>query len=151
MNENTIQDLLSLKEDLLNKVASIDQILTLMGGDRVNMAKPSVKNSPYKRTDNYAQKLGAILKEYKRFLNIREMAAYVNDYERNIPIEEAKKHLQIAKNLLINAQAIVKYQVDTNNSNTFYGLPSWLGEYGKPKEEFMYNQEAVLVRSKIEI
>jgi hypothetical protein len=79
------------------------------------------------------------------------MANIVNAYEPRVSVEDAKKGLQGAKNVLLSDKSLAKYQVDANNSNTFYGSPSWLGEDGKPLPDYMYNETAVIVRSKVTI
>ena len=106
---------------------------------------------PYNHGASYQEKFASIIKIKGRFLNINEIACVVNQYEPSIPIETAKKSLGSAKNLLLNDNVIIKYKIDNNNSNSFYGSPDWLDETGKPKPEYMYDEKSVKSKKKISI
>lgn len=154
MNNQFIQNLLTQKTSLLEQIKLIDAMLVING---VNPEQSSLldeqgnNNCPYKKSDNYQQKIAALLKHSNRFLTISELASMVNRFEPTITIEEAKKGLGSAKNMLLKSNAIVKHQVGTNNSNTFYGSPSWINDDSTIKPEYMYDENALQVKPLITI
>jgi hypothetical protein len=150
-NSEFITGLLNQRITLMEQLEHVNAMLKFYGIDVEENDKDVDKLCPYKKNATYKDKLGALLKQKERFLSINEMAALVNEYEPSITLEEAKKGLQSAKNLMLRDNSIGKFQYDGNNSNTFYGSPSWLNEDGKPKEKYMYDENALRKKEIIEI
>jgi hypothetical protein len=159
-NQTFIDDLKAQKDILLDQIEHLDAIIAFssLNPSQFNGSIPNGRKliatgekMPYNKNDKYQVKIAGILKRYNRFLSINEMANIINAFEPKISIEEAKSSLGSAKSLLLKDGAIVKHQVGTNNSNTFYGSPSWKDENGNILSEHMYNEEIVQQKSKITI
>ncbi|QTE52619.1 hypothetical protein J3L21_11910 [Mucilaginibacter rubeus] len=84
-------------------------------------------------------------------MSINEMTSLVMEFEPKSKVEEVKASLSSAKNILLKDGSIVKVQVGTNNSNTFYGSPTWIDEQGFPLPEHKYSDDAVQLKTKIVI
>lgn len=158
-NTNLISSLQAQRANFVEQIKLIDAMLRLNGvevstdelSEENNIAHNPGQPCPYKKGATSQEKLVAILKNTNRFLTINEMAGMVHEYEPKIKLEDIKSGLQSAKNLLLKSGSIVKHQVGTNNSNSFYGSPAWLGEDNKPLLAHMYNEEMVQTKNVITI
>ncbi|AMR31976.1 hypothetical protein A0256_11350 [Mucilaginibacter sp. PAMC 26640] len=158
-NQSFIEDLIAKRNLLLDQVQHIEAIISFASVDPINYSSSDTSKTerklvsgekmPYNRDDSYQKKIAGILKQYSRFLSISEMANIVNAFEAKISLEEAKKGLGSAKNLLLKQGTLTKVQVGTNNSNTFYGSVAWLDENMQPKPEHMYDENALQVKQTI--
>jgi len=151
-NEQLISGLQARRATLLQELHHIDEMLKLNGiSPDENSPLGASQEMPYKKNDNWQNKLASLIKSTNRFISINEAAVMVNSFEPKISIEDAKKGLGSAKNIMIKDKTIDKYQYGTNNSNTFYGKMGWKNEDGTVKEEHMYNKDALILKPKIEI
>jgi hypothetical protein len=157
-NNQFISQLKAQRANFVEQINHIDAMLKLSGIDLsdadfalANSIEPTSNTRPYGKDASYQQKIASLLKQQNRFLSMNEMAGLINQYEPKISIDEAKKSLGSAKNLLLKSRTIVKFQVDKNNSNSFYGSPSWVDENGIPREENRYKESALQTKAKVEI
>ncbi|MBB6126383.1 hypothetical protein [Mucilaginibacter lappiensis] len=157
-NNPLIQPLIARRAVLLQELTYIDGMLKLHGVDNEDGEIPDYTGiealayeCPYKKGANSQEKLVSLLKLTNRFLSINELTGLVHDFEPKLKPEDIKASLGSAKNLLLKAGSIAKYQVGNNYSNSFYGSPAWLGEDGFPLPEHMYKEDAIKVKSKITI
>jgi hypothetical protein len=155
MNENTIQDLINLKEQLLQKVASIDQILEF---SKMGIAGFGGSSQPiaehirlFKQSDSYKEKIAKVLKSENRFLNVTQLINIIADASPKIAREDVKDAVNSAKSALLKEESIVKITIGTSNQNSFYGSPNWLEAPNKPKAENMYDETLIKEKRKIEI
>lgn len=154
-NQQFITGLKDQRASLIEQIHHIDAMLKLngvsIGDDDLSLYGSNVSSNemPYKKSDPWQRKLSALIKSSNRFLSINEVANMVCDFEPKISIEDAKRGLGSAKNSLLKAGSLVKFRVGSNNSNSFYGSPSWLKEDESIKEEYKYSEDALLVKPKI--
>ena len=84
------------------------------------------------------------INDLKRFLHVREIAEYIIEREPTIKAQGFTdligRHIYKYK----TDGLVVPYKVGTSHRNTFYGLPAWLDEFGKPKEGFGVNTGAMI-------
>jgi len=157
-NNQFISDLKAQRLNLLEQIKHIDAMLMLNGIDLSNEEivpyngiEALTFERPYKKDASNKEKIAALLKLTNRFLNINELTGLVSDYEPKSKVEEIKAALGSAKNALLKDGSIVKVQVGSNNSNSFYGSPAWIDEDGNPLPDHKYREDAVYVKNKITI
>ncbi|HEY8782878.1 MAG TPA: hypothetical protein VIM16_14735 [Mucilaginibacter sp.] len=151
MNENTIQDLQSLKEQLLEKIASIDAVLSLNSGLFLTPHHGSIQSAVFNSKDSYKEKIAKVLKSENRFLNITQLIDIIHAGSPKISREDVKDGVNSAKSALLKDNAIEKITVGTSNQNSFYGSPNWLEAPNTPKQEYMYDKGLIKEKKKIEI
>jgi len=102
------------------------------------------KDGDYDPNWSIAIKFRYLLNKHKRFLHFREAAKMINNLEgAEYDISELTKKLSSGTQSLKGKGKIVKTKIGSHNKNTFWGLPSWLDEEGKIKEEHLYNKDYV--------
>lgn len=99
-------------------------------------------NYPY--TGSVKNKMLFAINDMKRFLHVREIADYIIDREptndRQALIDNLGRHIyKYKKDGVISA-----IKIGSSHRNTFYGLPAWVDEFGKPKEGYGYNTDAMI-------
>jgi hypothetical protein len=149
-NNSTIQELLKIKEDLLNKIKQIDitiDTIKMMGVGVVNNTNSSNLNasvpSPegYNASDTLRQKVAFVIKREGRFLHVREISNYIHQLEPKFSIPDIMQKLTPTISNLRNAGKLVKLQIGSSNQNCFWGSPNWLNAdktakaERKPKEQ----------------
>ncbi|WP_426585283.1 hypothetical protein [Mucilaginibacter sp. R-33] len=157
-NNQFISELKAQRLNVLEQLKHIEAMLKLYGVNVSEEEMPSysgiealVHERPYKKDASNKEKIAGLLKLTNRFLSINEMTSLVMEFEPKSKVEEVKASLSSAKNILLKDGSIVKVQVGTNNSNTFYGSPSWIDEQGFPLPEHKYSEDAVQLKAKIVI
>ena len=156
LNNQFILGLKAQRATLVEQIHHIDAMLRLNGVDSEEIdlsygtASPQAE-MPYKKGDSWQIKFASLIKSNNRFISINEAANMVNTFEPKISIEEAKKGLGSAKNMMLKDKAIAKFQYGSNNSNTFYGKPTWLNDDGSIKDDYKFNSNALVVKPKVEI
>ena len=153
MNETTVQDLISLKEQLLQKIASIDQILEFSNMNAGNLVKPIANNGHlvFKQTDSYKDKVAKVLKAENRFLNVNQITDIIHAQYPKLSKDDIKDAVGGAKSSLLKEGAIVKISIGASFQNSFYGSPNWVGSDGNPLKEYMYDEALIKEKKKIEI
>ena len=154
MHNQFITNLKAQRASLLEQIHLIDEMLKLNGvsiDEVISEANTTSNSIPYKKDDSWQSKFASLIKSTNRFLSINEAATMVNSFEPKISLEEAKKGLGSGKNSLLKNNVIAKFQVGNNNSNSFYGSPSWLNSDGSIKEEHKYDESAVQARQTVMI
>lgn len=143
-----IEALKERKEELLQEVKSLEASIRAMESKGYGYISEPISEKPEVKTDSgynpelsFAKKFGYLLKKHKRFLHFREAAEMINELEgMKHDVSELTKKLSSGTQTLKGKNAIVKVKADSNNQNTFWGVPQWLKEDGTIKEEHMYNE-----------
>lgn len=151
-----IEALKDREEELLSEISGIRSSIVALenriGVSHTNSAmskslekseKPT-KDEGYDPNWSISNKFGYLLNKYKRFLHFREAAEMINEIEGiNYDISDLTKKLSSGTQSLKGKGKIVKKKIDSNNKNTFWGVPSWLDENGEIKKQNLYNEEYV--------
>lgn len=165
--ENTIQELESLRNELLERVKQIEGTISMYKAIH-NTADNALKNANialnitkeaqekyrgYDKKASMRNKIAVILKAEKRFLHVREIAKFIHEIDPFDNETEIAKKISPAISFLGKSGSVVKLKIGKSNINSFWGSKNWLDENGNPKVGHEYNK-AYLVKSnddKIEI
>jgi hypothetical protein len=151
-NQNTIDDLISLKSEFLKKIEHIDATIAMLNGDIFAIAHHgSKKKAPFDAKDSYKEKIAKVLKDENRFLNITQLIDIIHSYNPKQSRDDVKNSVNSAKSLLLKENAIIKVVAGSSNQNSFYGSPNWLTSENKPQPEHMYDESLIKEKKLIEI
>lgn len=152
-NENTIKNLEALRDDFYRKYKSVDDTISLLKGNHnsfsIKSANKEEKPPSFVINDGYdikwpmKLKMSHILKKESRFLHIRQIAEKLHTYEPLVLEKEFVSKLYPAIAELKKSNTIVKYTLDNNNVNTFWGSKNWVDSSGKIKDEYIYDLDQV--------
>lgn len=154
MNKQTIEDLLSLKQQLQKQIEGIDLVLSINGMANTlpldGLGSP-FKQAPFNSKDSYKEKIAKVLKSENKFLHINQLIDIIHAYTPKSTRQDVKDSVNSAKSALLKEGAIVKVAAAKSNQNSFYGSPNWLEAENTPKIEHMYDETLIKEKKVIEI
>jgi len=144
-NSNSIKIFLEQRQKLIEKLATVEEMLGLLGWEPesnqklvINKPKEVTINKDYDPKKALKYKVHSIISSKGRFLHSSEIKEEMARLE-GIAIK-AVKNISPALSLLKKANKVIKHQVGNQNRNSFWGKPEWLDSDDKPKKEFMYDE-----------
>lgn len=149
-----IQALIEKKERLLEELEQINEALKSEGyGINTDIHVNSIdvpSENIYKGYDknwSLSKKFVFLLKTHNRFLHFREAAIMINELESTgLKSSELASKLSSGTQTLKSEGAIVKYQYDTNNKNSFWGRSDWLNDDASIKTGHEYDKSYLYER-----
>lgn len=149
-NTGTINDLQSLKNELIAKVKQIDQTIDTLkafssfsfngNGETSQIAG---KYSGYDKKSPMKNRVALVLKTENRFLHMRQIAEILHSLEPATSVKDFVTKLYPAIAELKKAGSIVKFSVGDSNINSFWGSKNWLDVNGRLKKEHLYDEDQV--------
>lgn len=144
------EEVLAELSALRSSISAMESRIKISSNGVAKAEKSTVKTEKSEKDPNYdpewsiSNKFGYLLNKHKRFLHFREAAEMINNLENaEYDISELTKKISSGTQSLKSKGKIVKKKIDSNNKNTFWGVPSWLDEEGNIKEENKYNEDYV--------
>lgn len=146
-----IEALKERREELLEEIKGIDSSIRALGGAWNKEISTKISKSPVEYEDkNYKpdwsikKKFAYLLKKHNRFLHFREAAEMVNSLEKNeYDLGDLASKLSSGTQSLKSNGTLVKYKVNANNRNTFWGYKDWIDDNGNILKGYEYNKEYV--------
>jgi hypothetical protein len=151
MQSNALQQLQEIEKSLVDELQKVRAAIKLFIGNgsvpdiyestsKTNNIESSVQLQGYSSKWTYSKKFIFFLKKEDRFMHVRQIAENIANVEGG-DIKRILNKLSSATFLIKKEGVIVKYQINNQNQNTFWGFPKWLDENGEIKKGHEYSED----------
>jgi hypothetical protein len=137
------------RDDYITKVNSITQTIEIL-----KQSVPKHTEDPQSSSDlmddydsslSLKNKILFFFKQEQRFLHSRQLAELANVREPSTSVKQFSAKFSSILSALKKEGKLVKYVINHQNNNTFWGSPKWMDEKGEILSQFMYNKKYVKV------
>jgi len=148
--QQTLVKLLVKERDAyLAKANSISQTIEIleqsMTRSILKADTPKIVNDDYNTDMSIKNKILFFFKQEQRFMHARKLAELANAREPSITVKKFSSRFSTILSTLKREGKLVKYVINKQNNNTFWGSPKWLDSHGQILSEYKYDEKYVKV------
>jgi hypothetical protein len=144
-----IDSLKKKREDLLQKLAIIDEMIADELNTKSINTPESISHSGYNKDGSWPEKIGYIFRSQQRFLHVREITELIQNYEPTLKDEkDLKQKLSANLNRMKHDNILTNKKIGDSVRNIFWGSVNWIDENNNIKNGYEFNPEYLYKKTK---